>query len=229
MTFSMVYAYSENYVLPISHDEVVHGKRSLVSKMPGDRWQKFANLRSLYAYMWAHPGKKLLFMGQEFGQEQEWNEERSLDWHLLENREHAGVQSLVRDLNRVYKQHPAMWEVDFDGAGFYWLEPNDAENSVVAFARTSKDFLDIVACCLNLTPVPRPEYRIGLPRAGRWVECVNTDAEVYGGSNVGNMGGVVAEAVPWGGQPFSAKVTLPPLGGVWLVPADDEGATTAAP
>jgi 1,4-alpha-glucan branching enzyme len=222
LTFSLVYAFTENFVLPLSHDEVVHGKGTLYSKMPGDRWQKHANLRALYAYMWAHPGKKLLFMGQEFAQEEEWSEERSLDWHLLGDRDKSGVQSLVRDLNRVYKSRPALWENDFEGAGFYWLEPNDAENSVVAFARTSKDLTDIVACCLNLTPVPRPGYRIGLPRAGRWIEAVNTDAEVYGGSNVGNMGGVVAEPMPWGGQPFSAEVTLPPLGGVWLVPEEPE-------
>src|SRR4051794_33781260 len=159
LTFSLVYAFTENFILPLSHDEVVHGKGTLYSKMPGDHWQKLANLRTLYAYMWAHPGKKLLFMGQEFGQQQEWNEERSLDWHLLENRDHAGVQNLVRDLNHVYKSHPALWDNDFEGAGFYWLEPNDAENSVVAFARTSKDFLDIVTCCLNLTPVSRSGYR----------------------------------------------------------------------
>jgi 1,4-alpha-glucan branching enzyme len=218
LTFSLVYAFTENFILPLSHDEVVHGKGTLYAKMPGDRWQKHANLRALYAYMWAHPGKKLLFMGQEFAQEQEWSEERSLDWHLLGDRDKSGVQALVRDLNRVYKSRPALWENDFEGTGFYWLEPNDAENSVVAFARTSKDFADIVACCLNLTPVPRPGYRIGLPRPGRWVEAINTDAEFYGGSNVGNLGGVMAEPIPWGGQPFSAEITLPPLGGVWLVP-----------
>jgi 1,4-alpha-glucan branching enzyme len=220
LTFSLVYAFTENFVLPLSHDEVVHGKGTLYAKMPGDRWQKHANLRALYAYMWAHPGKKLLFMGQEFAQEQEWSEQRSLDWHLLGDRDKSGVQALVRDLNTVYRGRPALWENDFEGTGFYWLEPNDAEHSVVAFARTSKDFTDIVACCLNLTPVPRYRYRIGLPRPGRWVECVNTDAEVYGGSNVGNLGGVEAEAIPWGGQPFSAEITLPPLGGIWLIPAD---------
>jgi 1,4-alpha-glucan branching enzyme len=218
LTFSLVYAFTENFILPLSHDEVVHGKGTLYAKMPGDRWQKHANLRTLYAYMWAHPGKKLLFMGQEFAQEQEWSAERSLDWHLLGDRDKSGVQSLVRDLNHVYKDRPALWENDFEGSGFYWLEPNDAENSVVAFARTSKDLSDIVACCLNLTPVARSSYRIGLPRSGRWVEAINTDAEIYGGSNVGNLGGVTAEPIPWGGQPFSAEVTLPPLGGLWLVP-----------
>jgi 1,4-alpha-glucan branching enzyme len=188
--------------------------------MPGDHWQKHANLRALYAYMWAHPGKKLLFMGQEFGQEQEWSHERSLDWHLLEQPLNHGLRSLVRDLNRVYRERPALWDNDFEGEGFYWLEPNDAENSVVAFARTSKDFTDIVAVVLNLTPVPRSGYRVGLPRPGRWVEAVNTDSTHYGGSDTGNLGGVVAEPVPWGGQPFSAEVTLPPLGGLWLVPED---------
>ena len=218
LTFSLVYAFTENFILPLSHDEVVHGKGTLYSKMPGDHWQKLANLRTLYAYMWAHPGKKLLFMGQEFGQQQEWNEERSLDWHLLESRDFSGVQSLVRDLNHAYKRFPALWENDFEGAGFVWLEPNDAENSIVAFARQSKDFQDVVACVLNLTPVPRHSHRIGLPRPGRWVELVNTDAEAYGGSNVGNLGGVEAEPVPWGGQPYSAQLALPPLGALWLVP-----------
>jgi 1,4-alpha-glucan branching enzyme len=220
LTFSLVYAFTENFILPLSHDEVVHGKGSLYTKMPGDHWQKHANLRALYAYMWAHPGKKLLFMGQEFGQEREWSHERSLDWHLLEQPLNSGLQKLVRDLNRVYRDRPALWENDFEGEGFYWLEPNDAENAVVGFARTSKDFTDVVAVALNLTPVPRHGYRLGLPRAGRWVEAVNTDSTHYGGSDTGNFGGVVAEPVPWGGQPFSAEITLPPLGGLWLVPDD---------
>ncbi len=218
LTFSLVYAFTENFILPLSHDEVVHGKGSLYTKMPGDHWQKHANLRTLYAYMWAHPGKKLLFMGQEFGQEREWSHERSLDWHLLEQPLNSGLQKLVRDLNHVYRDRPALWENDFEGEGFYWLEPNDAERSVVAFARTSKDFTDVVAVVLNLTPVPNHGYRIGLPRAGRWVEAVNTDSTHYGGSDTGNYGGVVAEPIPWGGQPFSAEFTLPPLGGLWLVP-----------
>jgi 1,4-alpha-glucan branching enzyme len=220
LTFSLVYAFTENFILPLSHDEVVHGKGSLYTKMPGDHWQKHANLRALYAYMWGHPGKKLLFMGQEFAQEQEWSHERSLDWHLLEQPLNHGMRALVRDLNRVYRERPALWENDFEGEGFYWLEPNDAERSIVAFARTSKDFQDVVAVALNLTPEPRHGYRIGLPRAGRWVEAINTDSTHYGGSDTGNYGGVVAEAVPWGGQPFSAEFTLPPLGGLWLVPAE---------
>jgi 1,4-alpha-glucan branching enzyme len=218
LTFSLVYAFTENFILPLSHDEVVHGKGSMYSKMPGDRWQKFANLRALYTYMWAHPGKKLLFMGQEFAQEAEWSHERSLDWHLLENREHAGIQSLVRDLNRAYKAEPALWEQDFTHEGFYWLEPNDAQDSVISFARTSKNGERVVVYVGNLTPVPRTSYRLGLPRPGRWRELVNSDSGFYGGSDVGNLGGVEAEPLGWGGQPFSAELTLPPLSGVWLVP-----------
>ncbi len=222
LTFCLVYAFTENFILPLSHDEVVHGKGSMLSKMPGDRWQKFANLRALYAYMWAHPGKKLLFMGSEFAQEAEWSHERSLDWHLLENREHAGVQSLVRDLNRAYRAEPALWEQDFTHEGFWWLEPNDAEDSVIAFARVSKGGERVVVYVGNLTPVPRANYRLGLPRPGRWRELINTDAGFYGGSDMGNLGGVEAEPMGWGGQPFSAELALPPLSGVWLVPEDQD-------
>ena len=172
LTFSLVYAFSENFILPLSHDEVVHGKGSLYSRMPGDRWQKLANLRALYAYMWAHPGKKLLFMGGELAQENEWSHERSLDWHLLENPENAGIQSLVRDLNRVYRERPAMWQIDDSDRGFYWLEPNDAANNVVAFCRVGEDPVrDVVAVVCNLSPVPREGYRLGLPQSGRWVEA----------------------------------------------------------
>jgi 1,4-alpha-glucan branching enzyme len=219
LTFSLVYAFSENFILPLSHDEVVHGKGSLYSKMPGDRWQKLANLRALYGYMWAHPGKKLLFMGGELAQEAEWSHERSLDWHLLENREHAGIQSLVRDLNRAYRDHPALWQIDDDSRGFYWLEPNDAEANVVAFCRVGEDSVkDVIACVCNLSPVPRSGYRLGLPQSGRWRELLNSDAEIYGGTNVGNFGGVEATAQGWHGQPFSAELTLPPLSVLWLVP-----------
>ncbi|MEA2254298.1 MAG: 1,4-alpha-glucan branching enzyme [Solirubrobacteraceae bacterium] len=219
LTFSLMYAFSENFVLPLSHDEVVHGKGSLYSKMPGDHWQKLANLRSLYAYMWAHPGKKLLFMGGELAQHGEWSHERSLDWHLLEDPQHAGVQSLVRDLNHVYRDTPALWEVDFDSSGFWWLEPNDAENNIVAFCRAGADpARDVIACVMNLSPVPRTGYRLGLPQAGPWREALNTDAAAYGGTNTGNLGGVEAEGVGWHGQPFSAEVTLPPLSVLWLVP-----------
>jgi 1,4-alpha-glucan branching enzyme len=218
LTFSLVYAWTENFILPLSHDEVVHGKGSLLGKMPGDPWQKLANLRALYAYMWAHPGKKLLFMGSEFAQEREWRSEGSLDWHLLERPEHSGMQSLVRDLNLHYRDEPALWEVDFEPAGFRWLEPNDAANNVLAFLRLSRDGERLVVCVCNLSPVPRYAYRLGLPSGGRWRELVNTDSELYGGSGVGNLGGVTAEAKPWSDQPFSAELTLPPLGVVWLVP-----------
>jgi 1,4-alpha-glucan branching enzyme len=218
LTFSLLYAFSENFILPLSHDEVVHGKGSLYSKMSGDHWQKLANLRTLYAYMWAHPGKNLLFMGQELAQVNEWSHEHSLDWHLLEHADHAGIQTLVRDLNRLYRDEPALWEVDSDPAGFFWLEANDADSNVLAFARVSLHGERVIACLLNLSPLPREQYRIGLPRAGRWREALNTDSELYGGGNIGNAGGIDTDALPWGGQPFSAALTLPPLGAIWLVP-----------
>ena len=218
LTFSLMYAFSENFILPLSHDEVVHGKGSLISKMPGDRWQKFANLRALYAYMWAHPGKKLLFMGGEFAQEQEWSAERSLDWHLLERPEHSGIQALVRDLNRLYRDEPALWQVDSDPSGFWWIEPNDADANVVAFARQSRDGERVVVFAANLSPVPREKYRLGLPRATRWREAINTDSTFYGGSDVGNLGAVIPDPIPWHSQPVSAEVTLPPLAAVWFVP-----------
>jgi 1,4-alpha-glucan branching enzyme len=218
LTFSLMYAFSENFILPLSHDEVVHGKGSLIDKMPGDRWQKLANLRCLYAYMWAHPGKKLLFMGQEFAQEQEWSEERSLDWHLLEHPENAGIQSLVRDLNGVYKGEPALWELDFDPEGFYWIEANAAEDNVVVFARRDRANDRVVVVAMNLSPMPRSGYRIGLPRVGAWRELLNTDSTYYGGTDTGNLGGITAEPMGWHDQPFSAEVTLPPLGVLYLVP-----------
>ena len=218
-----MYAFTENFILPLSHDEVVHGKGSLVDKMPGDWWQKRANLRSLFAYMWAHPGKKLLFMGQEFAQGAEWSHDRSLDWHLLENADHAAIQSLVRDLNRAYKAEPALWEMDYEPEGFWWIEANAADDNVFAFARRNRDSSRIVVFASNLSPVPRHGYRIGLPRSGQWREVVNTDSGYYGGSDQGNLGGVAAEAIPWSGQPFSAKVTLPPLAALWLVPDTGEG------
>jgi 1,4-alpha-glucan branching enzyme len=224
LTFSLVYAFSENFVLPLSHDEVVHGKRSLLDKMPGDRWQKFANLRSLYAYMWAHPGKKLLFMGGELAEWEEWNHDGSLHWNLLEYAEHQGVQSLVRDLNTLYRAEPALWEVDDSADGFRWLEANDAANNVVAFARLDAKGERAVVCVLNLSPVPRYEYRVGMPASGRWREALNTDSAYYGGSGVGNLGGVEADATPWHDQPFSAPLTLPPLAAVWLVPEDRSSA-----
>jgi 1,4-alpha-glucan branching enzyme len=219
LTFSLMYAFSENFILPLSHDEVVHGKGSLINKMPGDRWQKFANLRALYGYMWAHPGKKLLFMGLEFAQEAEWSHERSLDWHLLEQADHAGIQELVRDLNATYRAEPALWAQDFTPEGFWWLEANDADANVVAFARSSQNAEQVLVCVCNLSPVVRQPYRVGLPRSGEWREVLNTDSGRYGGANIGNGGTVRAEALPWHEQPHSAELTLPPLGVVWLVPA----------
>jgi 1,4-alpha-glucan branching enzyme len=218
LTFSLMYAFSENFVLPLSHDEVVHGKGSLLAKMPGDPWQKLANLRSLYAFMWAHPGKKLLFMGGELAQEQEWSHERSLDWHLLERPGHSGVQALVRDLNRIYRDEPALWEVDFEPEGFRWLEANDAGSNTLAFMRLSKDGRRKLVCACNFSPVPRSGYRLGFPEGGHWRELLNTDSAFYGGGEVGNLGGVTAEEREWHELPYSAEVTLPPLGVVWLVP-----------
>jgi 1,4-alpha-glucan branching enzyme len=218
LTFSLVYAWNENFVLPLSHDEVVHGKRSLLQKMPGDRWQQLANLRALYGYMWAHPGKQLLFMGGELAQEREWSEPaKSLDWHLLENPDHAGVQTLVRDLNRTYKNEPALWEVDFSHEGFRWLEPNAAGENTLAFARVSETGRALVCVC-NLSPLVREGWRLGLPAAGTWREVLNTDSRFYGGSDVGNGLGLETEAVACHEQEQSATLTLPPLATLWLVP-----------
>jgi 1,4-alpha-glucan branching enzyme len=218
LTFSLLYAFSENFILPLSHDEVVHGKGSLYSRMPGDTWQKLANLRALYAYMWAHPGKKLLFMGGELAQPAEWSHERSLDWHLLEQPGHRGVQSLVRDLNRVYREHPALWELDDDPAGFIWLEPNDVDGNTLCFVRASREQRDLLVCACNFTPEPKLHYRIGLPRPGRWIEVLNSDSRHYGGGEVGNLGAIEAEPISWHFQPCSAEVVLPPLGVVWFAP-----------
>ena len=222
LTFSMVYAFSENFVLPLSHDEVVHGKGSLLSKMPGDRWQQFANLRALYGYMWAHPGKQLLFMGGELAQTREWDHDSSLDWQLLDDPQHAGVLALVTDLNHRYRAEPALWELDSEPRGFVWLEANDADHNVVAFARRSADGRRWLACVSNLSPVPRHGYRVGLPDRGPWLEILNTDSRHYGGSDVGNGGIVRTEPVPWHGQACSAPLELPPLATIWLVPRDVE-------
>ncbi len=219
LTFGLLYAWHENFILPLSHDEVVYGKGSLHGKMPGDDWQKFANLRSLYAFMYGHPGKKLLFMGGEFGQTREWNHDRSLDWHLLERGPyHRGIQRLVRDLNRLYRSEPALHEVDFDHAGFEWLDPNDWEQSVVSFVRRGKDPGEFVLVVCNFTPVPRHGYRAGALVGGHYREILNTDSGAYGGSNAGNSGGVRAEPVPWQGRPFSLALTLPPLAAIFLKP-----------
>ncbi len=217
LTFGLMYIFTENFLLPLSHDEVVHGKGSLLSRMAGDDWQKFANLRALYGWMWAHPGKKLLFMGGELAQRAEWNHDRSLDWHLLQAPAHAGVQRLVRDLNRAYREEPALFELDGDPAGFQWVQVESADANVLAFLRRSGE--RHVAAVANLSPVPRHGYRVGLPRAGEYREVLNTDAAEYGGSGVGNHGRVRAEPVPHDGQPASAEMTLPPLGVVWLAPA----------
>ncbi len=217
LTFGLMYIFTESFLLPLSHDEVVHGKGSLLSRMAGDDWQKLANLRALYGWMWAHPGKKLLFMGGELAQRTEWNHDRSLDWHLLQAPAHKGVQRLVRDLNRAYREEPALFELDGDPAGFQWVQVDSADANVLAFLRRSGE--RHVAAVANLSPVPRRGYRVGLPRAGEYREVLNTDAAEYGGSGVGNQGRVRAEAVPHDGQPASAEVTLPPLGVVWLAPA----------
>jgi len=219
LTFSLMYAFSENYALPLSHDEVVHGKGALVQKLPGDRFQRLANLRALYGYMWAHPGKKLLFMGDELAQEREWDAGGSVDWHLLERPEHLGVQRLVRDLNRVYRERSALHELDGEPEGFRWLELHDADANVIAFARLSRAGETLVCIC-NFSAAPRPGYRVALPRPGVWREVLNTDATAYGGSGLGNLGRIVADETPWHDQPYSGEVTVPPLGVVWLVPED---------
>jgi 1,4-alpha-glucan branching enzyme len=215
LTFSMMYAYSENYALPISHDEVVHGKGSLLGKMPGDEWQQFATVRALLAYMWAHPGKQLLFMGNEFGQRSEWSESRSLDWWVLEYPLHRGLQRLVSDLNWTYRKTRALWSQDSTPAGFSWIDANDAANNVFSFLRWSEDGT-VLACVANFAGLPHEDYRLGLPRLGRWAEVINTDADVYAGSGVGNLGAVHAENVSWHGQPYSAVIRVPPLGTLWL-------------
>jgi 1,4-alpha-glucan branching enzyme len=217
LTFGLLYAFTENFVLPLSHDEVVHGKGSLLSRMPGDRWQRFANLRAYYGFMWGHPGKKLLFMGGEFAQEKEWEHDFSLDWHLLEDPFHEGVQKLIRDLNQVYRRSPALFERDAEASGFQWLVSDDAENSVIAWIRKGESDRQIIIVVSNFTPVPRMSYRVGVPFAGFYVETINTDSAAYGGSNMGNLGGMTAEQVPCHGQPYSMSLTLPPLATLFLV------------
>jgi 1,4-alpha-glucan branching enzyme len=218
LTFRAVYAFSENFVLPLSHDEVVHGKGSLLGKMPGDEWQRFANLRLLFSYLYAQPGKKLLFMGGELGQTTEWNHDGSLDWHLLQYAFHAGVQQLVRDLNRVYHTQPALHQRDVDPRGFEWIAGNDSEQSVLAFLRVGESAPPIV-CVFNFTPLPRYEYRVGVPQGGSYLELLNSDAGTYAGSNLGNGGRVEAEAQGWHGRPYSLRLTLPPLAALFLSPA----------
>jgi 1,4-alpha-glucan branching enzyme len=215
MTFSMMYAYTENYVLPISHDEVVHGKGSLLRKMPGDRWRQLANVRALLGYMWAHPGKQLIFMGIELAQESEWAESRELDWWLLDHIEHLGVHRLVKDLNSTYRATQALWSLDQDPRGFGWIDANDSTSNVFSFLRTGKDGSRL-ACVSNFSAIPRYGYHLGLPVGGRWDEVLNTDSEAYSGSGVGNLGAATATDEGWHGQPASAMIQLPPLGTVWL-------------
>ncbi|WP_145369458.1 1,4-alpha-glucan branching protein GlgB [Maioricimonas rarisocia] len=230
LSFRMIYAFHENFVLPLSHDEVVHGKRSLLSQMPGDDWQKFANLRVLYGYQYSTPGKPLLFMGGEFGQWTEWNHDTELDWALLRFEKHDGLRRYIGDLNRVYRDHPALHQLDCEPTGFEWIQADDAANSTYAFARHSKDRRETVIVAINMTPVPREEYRIGVSDPGFYKEILNSDAAIYGGSNLGNAGGVRAERVPMHGREYSVKVVLPPLAVLMLAiqhpepEADEESA-----
>jgi len=228
LSFSILYAFSENFILPLSHDEVVHGKGSLYGRMPGDHWQKMANLRLLFGYMYTHPGKKLLFMGDEFGQQREWNHEQSCDWHLLDDPFHANLQRWVRNLNHLYRSEPAMHEMDFDGAGFQWVDFHDADNSVLSYLRKDKAGKSVLAVVCNFTPVPRHSYRVGVPAGGPWTEILNSDATEYSGSGQGNVGAV--EATPesfYGKFDFTLSVTLPPLAVVVFkkqLPADSPAA-----
>jgi 1,4-alpha-glucan branching enzyme len=211
LTFSLMYAFSENYILPLSHDEVVHGKRSLLEKMPGDRWQKFANLRLLYGYMFGHPGKKLLFMGGEFGQWREWDVGTSLDWHLLEEEPHRQLHRYVRDLNHFYLAEPALYECDFEPSGFEWIDCHDWEQSIIAFLRRARRAAPLLIFVCNFTPVPRLRYRLGVPEPGAYREVFNSDRPEYGGSGLGNPESIWAEPIPWSGRPYSVQLTLPPL------------------
>jgi 1,4-alpha-glucan branching enzyme len=221
LTFGLVYAWSEHFILPFSHDEVVHGKRSLLDKMPGDRWQKFATLRALYAYMWAHPGKKLLFMGCEIGQWREWSEKQSLDWHLLEQPAHEGLQRMLRDINHHYRREGALWEADGEPSGFEWIEAGDAQGNTLSFMRLAPTTGRRIVCICNFAPVVRDEYRVGLPAAGTYRVLLNTDGEVYGGRGMGQVEAIEAEAVPHHGRAFSARLKLPALATLWLEAPDE--------
>jgi 1,4-alpha-glucan branching enzyme len=212
VTFSMLYAFTENFVLPFSHDEVVHGKRAMLDKMPGDLWQKHANLRALYGYMFAHPGKKLMFMGAEIGQWCEWNYDSSIEWHLLQYAEHQGLRRWVQDLNHTYQHEPSLHEIDFDYTGFQWIDCCDNENSVMSFVRRAKNPDDHTVVVTNFTPVPRLDYRIGVPNGGWYRELLNSDSSRYTGSNMGNGGGANAEYRPMHGFDYSMSITVPPLG-----------------
>jgi 1,4-alpha-glucan branching enzyme len=216
LTFRMLYAFHENFVLPLSHDEVVHGKGSLLGKMPGDDWQKFASLRLLYGYMFAQPAKKLLFMGGEIGQWNEWNHDNSLDWHLLEYPMHRGLQQWVTDLNRLYRKEPPLYERDFAPDGFDWIDCGDSEQSVLGLIRRAETTDELILVVCNFTPVPRNNYRVGVPRKGVWNEALNSDAREYGGSGQGNLGGVEARPIPFHGRSYSLNLTLPPLSVVFF-------------
>ena len=218
LTFGQLYAYSENFVLPFSHDEVVHGKHSLLDKMPGDAWQRFANLRLLFAYQTMSPGKKLSFMGNEWGQGREWNVKSGLDWNLLEHHWHRGIQHLSRDLNRLYREHAALHELDFEVEGFRWIDCHDHAQSVISFLRYGKEAHHVLLAVFNFTQVPRRLYRIGVPQGGRWRECCNSDSSHYGGSNLGNLGELWAQPHPWNGMAQSLDITLPPLAAVIFEP-----------
>jgi len=219
LTFRAIYASNENFLLPLSHDEVVHGKGSLLGRMPGDRWQQLANLRLLFAYQFAQPGKKLVFMGGELAQPGEWSHDGSLDWHLLDDEAHAGVHRLLADLARLYADEPALHELDCDPGGFEWIDANDAATSVVSFLRRGSSPVDVVAVVCNFTPIVRRNYRLGVPEGGVWAELMNTDATSYGGSGQGNLGGAEAVPVTFHGRPWSLVVTLPPLAALFLRPA----------
>jgi 1,4-alpha-glucan branching enzyme len=224
LTFRMVYAFHENFVMPLSHDEVVHGKGSLFSKMPGDEWQRFANLRLLLGYLYTQPGKKLLFMGGEFGQTGEWDHDASLDWHLLELAPHRGLQRFVRDLNTLYRGRPALHALDCDGAGFAWVDCNDAQQSTLSWLRRGPSPGEVVLVAANFTPVPRHHHRLGVPQAGPWRELLNSDALLYGGSGQGNLGGVRTSPVACHDQRQSLVVTLPPLSILAFEPGEPQAA-----
>jgi 1,4-alpha-glucan branching enzyme len=219
LTFRLIYAFFENFILPLSHDEVTHGKGSLLGKMPGDDWQKFANLRALLGYMYAQPGKKLLFMGGEIGQWREWIHDESVEWHLLQYFPHSSLQRWVGDLNRLYRQQPALYQSEFEQAGFEWIDCNDVEGSTISLLRKGRTLGDAIAVVCNFTPVPRPNYRIGVPQGGFWRELVNSDATEYGGSGQGNLGGVEAAPIPLHGRPYSLTITLPPLAALFFKPS----------
>jgi 1,4-alpha-glucan branching enzyme len=226
LTFGLIYAFNENFVLPLSHDEVVHGKGSLIDKMPGDEWRKFANLRAYYGFMYAHPGKSLLFMGGELAQNREWNHDTQLDWDLLQDPKNAGIQRLVKDLNAVYAGTPALYEVDFEEAGFEWIEGGDSEQSVVSFLRRAKDPNDHVLVVCNFTPVVREDCRVGVPGEATYEEALNTDANEYGGSGVTNTGPVSSENISSNGREYSVELTLPPLAVTILKPTGDRSGVT---